>query len=668
MKINKPIRILHLEDNPYDAQIIEREIQKSDFIYEYINVINKSGFLYQLKKFKPDIVLSDHTLKDFNSIEAFEIVKKYSLYIPFILITGTTSEEFAVARIKEGVDDYILKSSILRLPEAIKNSLKKKQEAFENTQNLKKLKQEKEFIKLLLDHSRLLVLVLDRHGVVKIFNKACQRLTGFSSSEIVHKPVWEKLVPVEQTERSKKFFNDEKGYIEKNEYINNWVTKEGNSVLIQWSNSFFFNKKGKIKSMLGVGRDITDMNNLKNENENLSNQLIQAQKMEILGTMTSGLAHDYNNILAALLGNLSLIDPLLTRGSRELKIIKRIETSTTRLAALNQQLLQFTRKSQQEEKALNINSLIEETCNIIIKTVDKRVEIKKQFQPDLPETMGDENQMMQLFMNIIMNGVDAISETFEKNNCGTINIHTARTILENEKQLFGYHGVNLNSELLKVTISDTGTGIPESIQHNIFQPFFTTKSKGKGTGLGLSIADSVIKKHKGAILYDSEKGIGTTFYIYLPIRVNGIGLKRPETQKQVLENNLPQESQRKTLKFLKILIVDDEEDVLEFFGDVLTGLGHYPITTISGNKALEIFRKDFKNIDLVIIDLNLPDMNGAQIWDELKKINPTTKVVIFSGALVQEDINDYLKKGAIAVLLKPLSLEKLKEALKMVGE
>lgn len=340
--------------------------------------------------------------------------------------------------------------------------------------------------------------------------------------------------------------------------------------------------------------------------------LLQAQKMESLGTLAGGIAHDFNNILVGILGYASLLKNLVAQDAKFYKYIDIIETSASRGAQLTQQLLLFARSKKTAFEPINLNTVIKEVLALFSTGVDKKITIEKTLAPDIGMVDCDSGQMHQALLNIVINARDAISEN------GKITITSGNVYVEDTSSP-SLQGLVPGNYVL-VSIADNGQGMDKETVAKIFDPFFTTKEKGKGTGLGLSMVYDIIKKHQGAIEVNSEIGKGATFNIYLPYS------SAQKTPSRPLEDKDDHPQGHETL-----LLVDDEEVIRGFATEILSAHGYQVIACQNGREASELYAASPGKIDLVILDLFMPVMDGKETLAALKKINPQVRVVISSG-------------------------------------
>jgi signal transduction histidine kinase/CheY-like chemotaxis protein len=340
--------------------------------------------------------------------------------------------------------------------------------------------------------------------------------------------------------------------------------------------------------------------------------LLQAQKMESLGTLADGIAHDFNNILVGILGYASLLKNLVAQDAKLYKYVDTIETSASRGAQLTQQLLLFARSKKTAFEPTNLNTVIKEVLALFSTGVDKKITIEKTLAPDIGMVDCDSGQMHQALLNIVINARDAVSEN------GKITITSGNVYVEDTSSP-SLQGLVPGNYVL-VSVTDNGQGMDEETLEKIFDPFFTTKEEGKGTGLGLSMVYNTIKKHRGAIEVNSEIGKGAIFNIYLPCS------SAQKTPIRPLEDKDDHPQGHETL-----LLVDDEEVIRGFATEILSAHGYQVIACQNGREASEIYAASPGKIDLVILDLFMPVMDGKETLAALKKINPQARVVISSG-------------------------------------
>jgi CheY-like chemotaxis protein len=346
--------------------------------------------------------------------------------------------------------------------------------------------------------------------------------------------------------------------------------------------------------------------------------------MESIGILAGGIAHDFNNILTAILGHVDLIRRYSTLDAKSTRSLTVIEDASRRAGRMISKLLGFARKSKIERTAININDVVYETIKLLEQVIDKNINLGVELDNRLPLIMGDINQMEQVIMNFIVNARDAMPKTG-----GRIVIKTAA--LNVVRGLADVPPYVPDGGYVQLSVSDTGSGIPEDIVNKIFEPFFTTKEHGKGTGLGLSMVYGAVKDHQGFLNVQSTLGVGSVFTIYLPAQSSTVSA----TAKEPLSAVQGKET---------LLVVDDEQDLLDLMRDSLEGQGYKVFATGESRVAVDLYRRIFNDVALVITDIVMPDINGRELIHQIKMINPDVKVLAVSGytryVAEKEDIHE----------------------------
>jgi len=379
------------------------------------------------------------------------------------------------------------------------------------------------------------------------------------------------------------------------------------------------------------------------ERKRMEAQLLQAQKMEAIGTLAGGIAHDFNNLLMVIQGNTSLmllnVDPSHPHYEMLLSIEKQIQSGSK----LTNQLLGYARKGKYEVKAIQLNQLVEETSKAFGRT-RKEITIHRQLADDLFPIEGDPGQIEQVLMNLFVNAADAMPEG------GDLFLKTRNT---SHRDIKGKLYQPKPGDYVLLTIADTGIGMDPKTLECIFDPFFTTKELGRGTGLGLASVYGIIKGHDGYIDVESEKGQGTTFKIYLPASVKKV-------QETVKTADLIMKGTE------TILLVDDEEEVLKVGEKFLKAMGYQVLTAHDGKEAIEVHQKHQESIDLVLLDIVMPIMGGSEVFDRLKKINPNIKVLISSGYSIDGEATKILERGGSGFIQKPFDIKQLSQSIRVI--
>ena len=348
---------------------------------------------------------------------------------------------------------------------------------------------------------------------------------------------------------------------------------------------------GSIIGGVGLIEDITERKRAEEERKKLENQLNQAQKMESIGTLAGGIAHDFNNLLMGILGNASLILMQLDRSHPVFDRLKNIEDYVQRGSDLTKQLLGFARSGKYEVKPTNLAEFIYESSELFGRT-KKEIRIYRKAQEELWVVEVDRGQMEQVLLNLYVNAWQAMP------GGGDLYLSAENVSLDEVDASPYPYDIN-PGKYVKVTVTDTGIGMNEAIKDRIFEPFFTTKEKGRGTGLGLASAYGIIKNHGGFIHVESKAGHGTSFMIYLP------------ASNKVVENDHKTEDELQKGQET-VLLIDDEEMILDVGSEMIKGLGYEVMTATGGKQGLEIYEQNRDKIDLVILDMIMPEIGGEK--------------------------------------------------------
>ncbi len=482
------------------------------------------------------------------------------------------------------------------------------------------------------------ILVQDMEGHILFWNKAAEQLYGWMIEEAIGEKVYELLCKendLHKIQEATKIVVDEgewKGEL-------HHFTKEGIELVVESRWSLVSNDEGKPKSIFVVNTDVT-------EKKKLQAQFLRAQRIESIGTLAGGIAHDLNNVLAPIIMALQL---LRTKFSDEKSqgLLDILEKSAHRGADLVKQVLSFTRGLEGEYTTLQTKHLITEMEKIVKETFPKSIEIYTNIPKDLWTISGDPTQLHQVLMNLCVNARDAMPDG------GRLSI-SAENLLIDEN----YAKMNIEAKVgpyIAITVSDTGTGIPPEILERIFEPFFTTKELGRGTGLGLSTVFGIIRSHKGFIHVYSEVRKGTKFKVYLR------AIKTSEVQK----------AEEKQFKLPAgqgelFLVVDDEASVREITTATLQAYGYRVITASNGAEAIALFAQNREQIKAILTDMMMPIMDGPATIRAIRSIDPDIKIVAASGLMERDKLAELAGSEVQAFLSKPYTAEVLLKSLQKV--
>ncbi len=496
------------------------------------------------------------------------------------------------------------------------------------------LKRSEEMYRLLIENANECITVV-QNGFVQFANPTAEKLLGFTMDEFLRKSFLDFVHAEDRDMVVDIHMRRITGEAVPALYHARFLTKSGDllsgecsGVTIEW--------QGKPATLIFI-RDITLQ-------KKLEEQLIQAQKMEAIGTLAGGIAHDFNNILTAIQGYISLMQLDLKSDHPHRPRLLKIEEQISSAANMTRQLLGFARGGKYEVKTTDLNQLIDKSSDVFNRT-KKEIEIIKSFQKDIWLVDADQGQIEQVLYNLYINAWQAMPEG------GSIFLETRNVVLRDWD--VKAHEVAAG-RYVKVSVTDTGIGMDEKTKERIFEPFFTTKGPGKGTGLGLASAYGIVKNHGGFINVYSEQGRGSTFNIYLPA-----------SEKTEAAEEKPQDQSIYTGKET-ILLVDDEVSNIAVTKELLENLGYRVITAGSGQEAIALYLEKGREIDLVILDMVMPGMSGGKTFDSLMELNPDIKVILSSGYSINGEAQQIMARGCKGFVQKPFRIYDLSRKIKEI--
>jgi len=422
------------------------------------------------------------------------------------------------------------------------------------------------------------------------------------------------------------------------------IRKDGTQKILEVSASLMRNSDSEPSGFRGILRDVTNRIQAEKDKKRLESQVQHAQKMEAVGTLAGGIAHDFNNLLMGFQGNISLMLMDLDEEHPHSEFLKNMERYVKRGSDLTRQILGFARGGKYQVKTINLNDLINKSADMFSRT-KKEISIHKKFQEDLWSVEVDQGQIEQVLLNLFVNAWQAMP------GGGNLFLETENVTLE-ENDYDKPYAIS-PGRYLRISVSDTGTGMDKATRERIFEPFFTTKGVGRGTGLGLASTYGIIKNHNGIINVYSEKGHGATFRIYLPA-----------SKKQVIKEKAKPESLEVGTEM--ILLVDDEEMVADIGKDMLEKLGYKILVAPGGTEAIKIFNTYRDQVKLVILDMIMPDMSGGETFNRLKAIKPDAKILLSSGYSLNGRASKIMQQGCNGFIQKPFNLKQISRKIRKI--
>ncbi|MDQ7799100.1 MAG: PAS domain S-box protein [Candidatus Edwardsbacteria bacterium] len=493
------------------------------------------------------------------------------------------------------------------------------------------LRMSEEKYRTLVEQINDVIFLLDPSGVVQYISPAIERMTQFTVEEITGRPFSKFIHPDDLPNLTKVFQSRLQGPGDPHEY--RLIDKSGGVIFVRSASRPLSKDSEYPLGLIGTLTDITQA-------KQMAGQLQQAQKMEAIGQLAGGIAHDFNNLLAGIIGQAEMLQIKLINQPPLAALAERILTTGEHAASLTKQLLTFARKGNYQQVPVNLHRIVAEVAGILGNTVNKNINVRQALSANPCTVLGDPAMLENAILNLCLNARDAMS------NGGNLTITTQ--VAELDEGYVKKHPYKIPvGRYLKISVGDTGQGMSREIQSHIFEPFFTTKEQGKGTGLGLASVYGCVKAHNGSIDVYSEEGKGSTFNIYLPLAELGPE-KTGEAAKQPAQKGTG-----------NILLVDDEETIRDITSQMLGDQGYKVIMLTNGQEAVDYYREHFGEIDLVILDMIMPLMNGHDAFLKMKEINPGIKALLSSGYSIDEEAQELMKSGVRDFLQKPYRLAEL---------
>jgi PAS domain S-box-containing protein len=748
------LRILHLEDDPKDAELVRSLLESDGVAVDVLRVDSAVDFARALERSPFDLIISDFTLPAFDGHTALKLALEKAPDVPFIFVSGTIGEESAIESLLSGATDYVLKTRMERLVPAVKRAMreikerssrKKAEQALRESESsfrhlfasnphpmwvydtetlaflevndasiqkygytrdeflskritdlhlsedvprlrasldsgtnsqprrstwqhrLKNgstidvevsshtltfagktaslvvaqdvterkhaeeaLRESEERFRLITENVADLIAVLDLEGK-RVYNSPSYALLLGDPAELHGTDSFEEIHP-EDRGKIREIFRETviTGKGKRTEY--RLVSRDGRIHHIESQGSVIRDREHRIINVLVVGRDVT-------ENKALQEQLFRSQRLESLGTLAGGIAHDLNNVLSPIMLSLGLLKKLAGSESEQ-KMLETLEASALRGRDIIKQVLTFGRGITADRSLLQPRHIVKETLSIIQETFPKDIEISAHVPGDIWTIYGDATHLHQLLMNLTLNARDAMPHG------GKLLISVENLIVDEQYARMNIHA--RPGRFVMITVEDSGVGMPSEIRDRMFEPFFTTKGQGKGTGLGLSMVHTIVKSHDGFVNVYSEPGKGTTFRVYLPASEADQATVTVEDETLLGKGNGE-----------LILLIDDEASICEITKQTLEAYGYRVITAFNGGEAMTLYEANVNEIALVLTDMMMPGMDGPETIRALQELNPSVKIIASSGLIAtggsgdrsDVHVNDFISKPYTAATL-----------------
>ena len=626
--MKSPLHILHLEDDPNDAALVQSTLEAGGIACTITCVQTRNDFVAALERGGIDLILSDFALPTFDGLSALEITRAKYPSLPFIILSGTLGEEQAIDALKSGATDYVLKERPARLALAVRRAMKEVEERAEKRRRKEVLDQTAQWLRIVFSESILGIALVGVDGRPVITNTALQKMLGYTGEELNRRSFADFTHPKDHAADAELYQQMIRGERESYQIEKRYICKDGQERWGRLSVSAMRGATRHTSFAIGMVEDIT-------ERRNLEAQFIEAQKMEVIGQLAGGVAHDFNNVLAVISGYNDLLASDLEPDSELRKYSDEIRNASERAAGLTRQLLVFSRKQTVCPVVLDLNDVLKDLEKMLQRLIDENIEMTILPGKHIGRIKADSGYLGQVMMNLIVNARDAMPDggklTIATNNITLDEAHTRA------------HPGAIPGDYVMLRVSDTGTGMTEEVKARLFEAFFTTKPKGKGTGLGLATCQTIVQQSGGHMEVASEVGKDTTFKVYFP----RVDLPLDSVATSIPKGPLPRGTET-------LLVVEDEPAVRHLTHNVLETLGYEVLRASNGQHALNVAREHKgAPISLVVTDVIMPHMSGKVMAEWLKSTYPDIKVLFTSGYTDDAIAHHGVRDPGVAFLPKP---------------
>lgn len=629
------VRVLHLEDDPDFSELVKSMLESALLQVDLKVATDRASFEAAIASEPFELVLADFKLPDYDGLQALAFVRARCPDLPFLLVSGTVGEEAAIASLTSGATDYVLKLWPERLVPAVRRALQEAQERRQRRQAESELLRREKHFRALTEHSLDILTLLDPNGNYLYNSSSLNGVLGYEPAALVGKDFFSFVHP-EDRSKLREAFQFSLGHA-------------AESVRVEFR---FRHANGSWRYLEAVGqnrladpdvggvvvnsRDVT-------ERKLLENQLRQSQKMEAIGQLAGGVAHDFNNILTVIHGHAALLQSTAKEPSRS---ARQILQAADRAATLTRQLLTFSRRQFMQFRQLDLNQVVADMSCMLGRLLGEDIALQLHYSPEPAYVRADPGMVEQVLLNLAVNARDAMPSG------GVLGLKlSSRSLPAN---IPTGHPEARAGEFICLSVADTGCGIPPENLRRIFEPFFTTKEVGKGTGLGLATVYGIVKQHEGWIEVSSQPGHGACFEVFLPALYPAVVAPAPQPVQRSVRGGSE-----------TILVVEDEAPVREVVCALLTAYGYRVIEARSGAQALQLWGQSHPEIDLLLTDLVMPErVSGRQLAERLLAECPGLKVIFTSGHSAEVLGKDFVLQPGLMYLQKPYRPDKLAQAVR----
>ena len=636
-------KILVVDNNKIILKFMSNFLGKKG--YHVLTAENGLSALEVLKTHTPDVMFIDLIMPNIGGKKLCQIIRSIPKFKDvYIVILSAVAAEEETKYAEFGADACIAKGPFNGMSENILSALDQWRRGISGALSkaviglegihfraiTKELLSSQEHFEVILGSMSEGILELTPEAKIVYANPVAISLLGRAEEKLLSLDLTQ-LFQGNDRQRLKKLL-DTSDYIPRRISEDSPVTLNGK----QFSMTILPVKDGGYKGFIAILNDIS-------LRKKMEAQLLQAQKMEAIGTLAGGIAHDFNNLLMGIQGHASLMLMEMDSSHPNITHLKGVEDMVQRGSDLTGQLLGFARGGRYDVRPTNLNEIIKKSAGMFGRT-RKEITIREKYNQNLWSTEVDRGQIEQALLNLYLNAWQAMPGGGEL-YLQTENIDLDDSYVKPFKMEPGQY--------VKISITDTGVGMDDKTKGKIFEPFFTTREMGRGTGLGLASVYGIIKNHGGFINVYSEKGEGTTFTIYLPFTKKEV-IGEKETSGEILRGSET------------ILLVDDEEMILDVSQDILKSMGYKVLTAKGGKEAIDVYKRNRHEIDMIILDMIMPEMGGGETYDRIKEIDPGAKVLLSSGYSIDGQAAEIMARGCNGFIQKPFNIKDLSQKVRKI--
>jgi PAS domain S-box-containing protein len=629
----RPLRALILEDDPLDAELVIEGLKRGGFQPTWRRVQTEAEFLEALNP-GLDVILSDFNMPSFDATRALDLLKTSGLDVPFIVVSGSIGEELAVETLQNGAADYLLKDRLARLGQAVERALDAHRLRRVSQDAVDALRAAEARMRFALEASQVGIWEVDLATGAARWSDTLEAQHGLAAGTFAgtFEAFIERIHPEDrQAIRDAIAATPLQRVDSSMQYRTVWA--DGTTHWISLTGRPVYDEEGKAIRAAGIGMDVTGR-------RALEEQYRQSQKMEAIGQLAGGVAHDFNNVLTAIHGFADLLSDEIDRDSPHQADLAEIRRAAARAASLTRQLLAFSRRQIVQPRTLDLRESLASMHAMLTRLIGEHIAIEVLSQDEVWPVTVDPGQMEQVLLNLVLNARDAMPLG------GRIRIELSN--VELDELYLRQHLDSAPGSYVMLAVGDTGTGMSAATLEHIFEPFYTTKEFGKGTGLGLSTVYGIVRQHGGSIGVSSELGQGTTFKIYLPRAEAQAGIiQEPPTPVSVTGSET-------------VMVVDDEVVLCELVRRALEKHGYKVLVASTPQAALEISASaDTGVIDLLLSDVVLPEMNGPSMAARIRQERPDLRVLYMSGYTESSIVRRAMLEPGAATIQKPFTPQSL---------